>query len=135
VVMERTVQSASPAPRVGTGEMLAAPGDARRWLLTSGGTTSSQDEYLTVLDPGRDPARVSLYYLNAGVEQPVPGVGPVTVAPGANSHVRLGQYLSVADLSVLVVADRPVVVERDLFQVGGAGVSLAIGVPVVRAGP
>ena len=130
VVAELTVQSAAPAPRTGSARMLAAAQPARRWLVAVGGATSTQDEFVTVLNVTARPVRVSIDYLDAGSEQPLPGAGRLTVPPGGSSHVRVGQYLSLADLSLLVRSDGPVVVERDLFQVGGPGLGLAIAIPV-----
>ena len=130
VVVERTVHSTAPSPRRGSAQMLGAASAGPNWLVAAGGATSAQDEYVTIVDPGSRPARVSIGYLEAGTAQPLPGLGPITVNPGTNSHVRVGQYLSLADLAVTVDSDQPIVVERDLFQVGSPGLSLSIGIPV-----
>jgi hypothetical protein len=126
VVVERTVQAVPPAPRTGAAEMLASPGTARGWQVTAGGATSVQDEWLVVADPGPRPATIRVSYLDQGVERPVPDLGQVVVPAGGHTQLRLGDHLQVADLGLLVESDVPVVVERDLYQVKGVGVSLAI---------
>jgi hypothetical protein len=129
VVVERTVVVGSPAARTGAAEMLASPGTARRWQVTAGGATSTQDEWLVVADPGGAAATVRVSYLNQGAERTVPGLGQVVVPAGGHALVRLGDHLQVADLGLVVTSDVPVVVERDLYQVKGPGVSLAVPSP------
>ena len=130
VVVERTVQAGSPAPRTGSAEMLASPGTATRWQVTAGGATSTQDEWLVVADPGPRAATVRVSYLDQGALRPVPGLGQVVVPAGGHAQLRLGDHLQVADLGLVVDSDVPVVVERDLYQVKGVGVSLAIPSPI-----
>ena len=110
--------------------MLASPTAARSWQVTAGGATSAQDEWLVVADPGPAPATVRISYLNQGAVSPVPGLEQVVVPAGGHVLLRLGDHLQVADLGLLVGSDVPVVVERDLYQVKGVGVSLAIPSPV-----
>lgn len=126
VVVERTVVQAGASRGTGSAEMLGAALSARRWQVTAGGTGKDRDEWLVVLDPGNRPATLAVSYLDQGVERPVPGLGQVVVAPGSHSYLRIGDHLQVAGLTLMVGSDEPVVVERDLYVVGGPGVSLAI---------
>lgn len=130
VVVERTVEAGPPAARTGAAQMLASSRAARSWQITAGGATSTQDEWLVVADPGAGPATVRISSLNQGTVDPVPGLAQVVVPAGGHVLLRLGDHLQVADLGLLVSSDVPVVVERDLYQVKGPGVSLAIPSPV-----
>lgn len=130
VVAERTVVAASPSTRTGTAAMMGSLVPSRRWLLVAGGATPGQDEWLDIYDPGTRPAKVEVAYLNQGSLEPVPGLGAVVVPPGGRSALRLGDHIQLADLSIEVDAAVPVVVERDLYEVGSRGISIAIGDPI-----
>lgn len=129
VVVQRRVTAGPPSSRLGTAGMLAAPSVARAWVLAAGGTTATQDEWVEVLDPGSRPATVRFMSLS-GAPTAVPGLTSLVVPPGGRAAVRVGGHFGTPYLSLLVRSSRSVVVERDLYQVGAPGVSLALGEPL-----
>jgi len=130
VVVERTVAAVSPSTRTGAASMLGAPAAARMWLMGAGGASQNQDEWIDIFDPGRRAATVTLSYLAGGSDPALAGLGTITVPAGGRSALRLGDHIQLADLSVLVASSVPVVVERDLYQVGSIGIAIALGEPV-----
>ena len=130
VVVQRTVTATAPSSRTGASSMLGAPATARAWVLTAGGATSGQDEWVDVFDPGGRAATVTVSYLDSGNLTKVPGLGSVRVPAGGRVALRLGDHLQLADLSVLVSSSEPVVVEEDLYQVGSIGLSTSLGEPL-----
>ncbi|MHB1912863.1 MAG: DUF5719 family protein [Acidimicrobiales bacterium] len=130
VVVERTVNAIAPSTRTGAASMMGASAPARTWLMGAGGTSPSQDEWIDIFDPGRRAASVTLRYLAGGSDPTLTGLRTITVPAGGRSALRLGDHIQLADLSVLVASSVPVVAERDLYQVGGIGISTSLGEPI-----
>ena len=59
----------------------------------------------------------------------VEGLQNLEIGAGQRLAMRLGDHLSRGDLMVTVDADGPIVVERDLYRVGGPGISASLGIP------
>jgi hypothetical protein len=130
LVVERVVQSGPPASRLGVLDVLGGRATSTRWLLAAGATNPSTDEWVAVLNPGPQPATFSVRALAAGQMLDVEGLQRVAVAPGQRSAVRLGDHIRRDDLALVVDADRPVVVERDVYASGGVGMAGTVGVPL-----
>ncbi|MGI9034380.1 MAG: DUF5719 family protein [Acidimicrobiales bacterium] len=130
VVVERDVDAGPPSKRVGVAETPGAQVTARRWVLSAGEADGNFDEYLVVQNPGPATARVSLSVLGDGTPVSNGALSGVQVGAGQRTAVRLGDSLKLAATPVLVSSDQPVVVERDLYRLGGLGTSMSIGVPL-----
>lgn len=129
VVVQRTVDAGPPSTRSGLATMLASPEAATAWALTAGGTSATQDEWVDLFDPGSRTATVSISAPLQGVDSAVGGLTDLSVPAGGQVSVRIGDHISLPDLSLLVRSSEPVVVERDLYEVGAPGISLALGTP------
>lgn len=130
IVAERVVVSAAPKPRQGRSSMLGARLAAERWVTAVGAATPETDQWLVVANPGRAPARVDVRAIAGGQTVAVEGLQDVAVPAGGRVSMRLGDHIQRADLPLLVDADRPVVVERDIYRVAGLGLASSAAVPV-----
>jgi hypothetical protein len=126
IAAERTVYTAG-----GTVGMTApgVTGGATEWLLPAGSTLGSAVEQLTVLNPQAQPAHVEVDFIR-GDGQPSPSQ---TFQVGATTAQTLdvNAFAPDADVSLRVLADQPVVVERSSFfiQGGGQGATDSPGMP------
>jgi hypothetical protein len=131
VVVERDVDAAPASKRSGVAETPGARVTARRWLLAAGEADDTVDEYVILQNPGTVTARVSLTVLADGAPVTKDTLQGIEVAAGQRRSVRLGDSLKVAATPVLVASDQPVVVERDLYRLGGGlGTGMSIGIPL-----
>jgi len=128
LVVERVVQAAPPALRRGVLDVVGARATSTRWLLAAGATNPSTDEWVVVLNPGPARARFSVRALAAGRSLDVEGLQGLTVAPGQRFAVRLGDHIRRDDLALVVDADRPLVVERDVYSSGGTGMAGSVAI-------
>ena len=135
VVIERTIDSASPAPRQGYTDLLGAQAAATDWVLAAGGTTETFDEWVVVLNTGRRTAHVSFSALASGQTLALEGLQDEDVPPGQRRAFRIGDHVKRPDLPMLIESDAPVVVERGMFRVGGLGMASAIGIPSANRRP
>lgn len=129
VVVERWVAAAGSG-RSGLAAMLGAREPAQRWVFAAGASVERVDEWIVLQNPGPGDARVDLFALANGRLLPIDGLQDLQLAAGRRQGVRLGDSIKREDLAVLVVSDRPIVAERDLYRVGSAGMSSAIGIPL-----
>lgn len=129
IVVERTIEAVKPAIRTGLADILGSPRSAARWVLAAGGTGSAQDETVALVNPGDAQVTASFSSLG-GPQAAVPGLDHVEVPAGRRTVVRLGDHLNQEQLSLLVSATGPVVVERDLARVGKPGLAATIGIPL-----
>ena len=129
VVVERTIDSLSPAPRTGYTDILGARDAATSWALAAGGATEQFDEWVVVLNTSRRTAHVDITALANGQTLPIDGLQDLTIPPGQRRGYRIGDHIKRPDLPMLVAADAPIVVERGMFKVGGLGMASAIGIP------
>jgi len=129
VVVERVVTAVAPSSRLGFTELMGSPSASTAWLFPVGAANTSQDEWLVAYNPGSGVSHVSVTALLGGRAVPVDGLGNVEIEPSQRVAVRLGDHLSRGDLVLSVSADAPVVVERDLYRIGGLGMSASLGIP------
>lgn len=130
VVAEREVDARSPAPRRGWTSSLGSRVEADRWLLPAGQTSSTIDEFLVVSNPSAEEVTFSVVALAGGRVVEIEGLQGVTLEPAGRAALRLGDRIQRSPLPLVVESDGPVVVERDLYRVGGVGISIAIGIPL-----
>jgi hypothetical protein len=135
VVAERLIRAAAPAPRRGYAPALGAPLVATRWLFADGRAVANQAaEFLIVVNPSTDSiAHLRFTALAQGQLLAIDGLQDVEVGPGGRLTVDLGQHVNRPDLSVIVEADVPVVVERGLYPADPKYISLACGIPLAEA--
>ena len=131
IVAERSIDARAPGTRTGWTSALGAPLSAERWLLPFGTTVGDVEEWVAVVNPGATPVTVRIETLAGGVE-PIDGLAEVELAARDRRAILLGTRIERLALPLLVTADAPVVVERNLYQVGGAidGVSSTMGIPL-----
>jgi Family of unknown function (DUF5719) len=130
VVVERSVDAAKPSGRLGLASTMGARLAARRWVFAAGLATAKVDEWVVLVNPGRQPARISFTALAGGQPLAIDGLQGFVLAPGRRTAVRLGDHVQRGDLALLVSASSPVVAERDLYRVGASGISTVMGIPL-----
>jgi hypothetical protein len=133
VVAERVLSSRRESGRRGLSVTTGSPVVATEWTFAAGSTEDPSAESLTMvnLDP-QVLAEVDVVAIVAGRELPVADLQGVELEAGARLSVDLTEQIANRDdLSVVVRATEPVVVERTLAQVGedSRGISAAVGVP------
>jgi hypothetical protein len=131
IVVERVLTAGPPSAHLGISDLFGAPRPSPSWVFAVGAADSGQDEWLVAYNPGPTPTELSVTALVGGRLLTVQGLQNVSVPPGQRIALRLGDHLSGSELTLVVAARSPVVVERDLYRVGGQGMSAALGV----AGP
>ena len=129
VVVERTLDAASPANRLGYTDVLGAQATATNWVLAAGGTTDTFDEWVVVFNTGRRPAHASFTALAAGEPLAIDGLQDVAIPAGQRRAFRIADHIKRPDLPLLVGSDLPVVVERGMFRLGALGMASTIGIP------
>ncbi len=131
VVAERTLIASSPSNRTGRGALLGGRSAAAVWLLAPGSPGPSQDEYITVYNPGRSQVTVAIDALSGGRQAPLPGLAALTVASGGRMAVRINDHATSFKGALVVSASAAVYVEQDLYGSGRSpGVSLSLGIPL-----
>jgi hypothetical protein len=130
VVAERSVAAAPPSDRLGREDIRGARRPARRWAFAVGSASPSRDQWIVVHNPGAVDAVLDIVGLADGQPLAIEGLQDVKVPAGRRIALRLGERVQRDVLPVLVRSDRPVVVERALFAVGGPGVASSVGIPL-----
>ncbi len=129
VVAERELVATPPSDRRGWSSVLGSPLAARRWVLATGPDAGSVDEQLVVHNPGAEPVRFSVSALATGSAIAVPGLQQVELGPAQRRVVDVADVLERSPLPLVVEADGPVVVERDLSPAVDPGIAAMMGVP------
>ena len=129
IVAERVVTAGPPSARRGISDLLGATGASTRWVFPVGSTSKAQDEWLVAFNPGSTTTQVSVTALVAGQSVQVPDLQAIALPGGSRVAIRLGDHVSPGGMVIAVDARAPVVVERDLYRIGAAGISAALGIP------
>lgn len=130
VVVERELSAAPPSSRRGWSSVPGAPLAAPAWLLAAGDLPYPSGDRLSVHNPGAEPVRVSVAVLDGGRATPLEGLQDVELAAAGRQRVDLTEHVGRAPLPLLVQADGPVVVERDLSPTDAPGIAVVFGIPV-----
>lgn len=130
VVVERTVDAVSPAPRTGLAITTGARVTAERWVVAAGQADDATEEWLVLQNPGDRPVRVSVTLLDDGVAVVPPGLGAVDVAPRSRRGIRLNDTVRKGPTSLLVVGQAPLVVERDTYKGRNLGTVMSPAIPL-----
>ncbi len=128
IVVERVTNLVADSGTRGVSSMLGSRLAAKRWLLATGGTSSSVVEEVTVMNDGDADAKVTLSSLEPTGPRPLGD--PLTVPGGGFVQVKINDLVQRAPLTLLLDSNAPVVVERGLVFKGEAGTSRQLGVPV-----
>jgi hypothetical protein len=130
VVAERTVEAQPQTTRAGFAVTLGATGAGTRWAFAAGEPDAAVDEWVTVLNPGRKAVTVAITALDNGGRLRVPALQRVRLQGRRRLSIRLADHLPRPVPSVVVEADGPVVVERDLYRVPPPGRAMTMGIPL-----
>ncbi|MBW3612048.1 MAG: hypothetical protein KY438_11070 [Actinobacteria bacterium] len=130
VVAERELSGIAPSPRRGWSSMLGSPLASQGWLLAYGAGTEAVADALSVHNPGTEAVRFSVTALVGGQEVPAEGLSDVELGPAQRQELVLGDVLERSPVPLVVSADGPVVVERDLSPVSDPGISTTLGIPL-----
>lgn len=130
VVVDATGAWAAPAPVTGVASTPGSVTTATRWALALGRTTETDEAAIAVLNVGTAPVTVQLYAYTAGDPDSPRSAPAAAVAPGELVEFGLTERGIRPDQVLVVSADGPIVVGR---QVLGTGVSVSAAVPFVRA--
>lgn len=130
VVVERAIDGAAPSARTGLAITLGARLPAKRWVTAAGSSDDTTDQWIVVLNPGTRPATVSLNLLADGSPVLVGNLSGIEVKAGARKAFHINDSLKRAATPILITSTEAVVVERDLYRVKSAGLSMSAGVPL-----
>jgi hypothetical protein len=132
VTAERVVTGSEPSTTLGVSATLGAPLAAPTWVLPGGGVTAEREAYLTVFNASPDTvASFDVTALVDGQRLVLEGLQGLEVPAGGRRTIRLSDHVQDREvLPIVIEADAPVVVERDLYRVAGRGISLSMGIPL-----
>ena len=130
VVVERTIDGASPSPRTGVAITLGARLPATRWATAAGAADDNTDLWVVVQNPGERTASVTLKVLGDGTAVQVGNVADVAVQPGQRRAFHVNSALRRTAAPILLTSTEPVVVERDLYRVKAPGIGMSIAIPL-----
>ena len=130
VVVSRTWAYADPAPHRGRADTLGARRAATRWLFPAGGSGPGTEAYLVVANFGARAAGVSVTGLVDGDAVALDGLQGLEVAPGRRLTIAVPGRAEETPMPLVVTATAPVVVQRDLFLAGRAGMWAGVGIPL-----
>ncbi len=129
VVAERALWAREPSARFGVTATLGAPLGAGKWSLPAGTTTDEVGERVTLVNLSDDDARVTVTALDAGEAVVLEGLQDVVVPPAGRLALRVADYIEREQVPLVIEADQPIVVERELVRIDGIGMSDVMGIP------
>jgi hypothetical protein len=130
VVVERQIEAREPAARRGWTSTLGSPSIADRWLVPAGMGSDRVAQTIVVANPSPEPVVASVTVVGDGTLVDVTDAQSVELGPAEATTVTIGEGRGGRHLSILVEADGPIVVERHLDWLGGAGIDASVGVPL-----
>ena len=131
VVVETFGVWAAPSTVAGVATSPASVTTADRWALAVGRTEEQGDAVVTALNVSGRPLTVQLYAYTAGDPNSPASAPAQAVPPGERAIFRTFELGIRPDMVLVVGADGPIVVGRQVLGANGAGVSLSPGVPFV----
>ncbi len=120
------VQSPKAATLRGIATSIGTAHFARRWVDAPARATSSSQDSVAVLNPGRASVTFRLSVVRAGRTTVPSTTARVTLAPGKRTVIDLGVLKVPTDAYVVVDASGPVVVERESAAMPGITVAAAV---------
>jgi hypothetical protein len=95
------------------------------WYLAEGYTDQGFETWVLVQNPGDDPRRVTMTFMEPGGRNTV---RTYDVAPRSRFTVGIDQILPASEVSTRVSADGPVIVERAIYFNGRSGGTSSLGI-------
>jgi len=134
VVVERTLTFSRDGRGLGYGLTARAGTNvaATSWLFAEGTTVNHFETYLTILNPGAAPARVTARFF--GRAGRLLGSTTLTVAGLSRGNIRLNGLVHASGIASTVMSDRPVIVERPEYFGSPNGTRVAGSVVFGRNG-
>jgi hypothetical protein len=129
VVVETFGVWAAPATVTGVATSTASVTRADRWAFAVGRTEDAGDAVVTALNVSGRPLTVQLYAYTAGDPNSPTSAPAQAVPPGERAIFRTLELGIRPDMVLVVSADGPIVVGREVLGANAAGVSLSPGVP------
>jgi hypothetical protein len=130
VVVERTIDGASPSARTGLSVTLGARLPALRWATAAGAADETTDQWVVVQNPGDRPAHVTVSLLGEGTPAPIGSLHQLEVAPGHRRAIHLNGSIRRQAVPLLVTSTEPVLVERDLYRLRAPGIGMSMAIPL-----
>jgi hypothetical protein len=130
VVAERELSGVAPSSRRGWSSMVGSPLVAERWLLAAGPGVGEVDERLVVHNPGPESVRFSVTAQVDGQVVAVDQLSDIELPPAARRELAMADLLDDSPVPLVVEADGPVVVERDLSPAVDPGITTLLGIPL-----
>jgi len=123
---------ATPSPVTAVATTTGSASQARQWAFAVGRLDQSGDAVISAMNVGDAPVTVQLYAYTAG-DANSPASAPAEAVPaGERASFSLQERGIDPDQVVVVAADGPIVVGREILV---PGASIAAGVPLAAAGP
>lgn len=129
VVVERSVDGASPSSRTGLSITLGARLPSTRWATAAGAADDNNDGWVVVQNPGPRSAVVTVNLLD-GLPVIIGGFSSVEVPAGERRELHLNTALKRNATPLLVTSSAPVVVERDTYKLKGPGLGMSAAIPL-----
>ena len=130
ITAEQVITRSDTERNVGVGVTLGSPLAAPRWLMAAGGVNDERGEQITIFNPSNEHAvRVDIDTLEDGGTLGIESLQGLEIPPGGRQSIQMAEHVDLEQLPLVITADGPVVVQRDLFRVEGRGISLSMGIP------
>jgi hypothetical protein len=130
VAVETFSAWAAPATVTGVATSPASVTTAKRWAFAIGRIDDEGgDAIISALNVSGRPLTVQLYAYTAGDPNSPASAPAIAVPPGERAVFRTLELGMRPDMVLVVSADGPIVVSRQVLAAGGAGVSLSPGIP------
>jgi len=130
LVVERTIDAASPNTRTGLAITLGARAPADRWIVAAGQVDDDTDGWLVLQNPGGRATRITVAVLDNGVATVPPALNGVDLGARQRKAVRLTDTVRKGPTALLVTADQPVIVEHDFYKVKALGTAMSAAIPL-----
>ncbi|MGH9226642.1 MAG: DUF5719 family protein [Acidimicrobiales bacterium] len=129
VVVERTIDAVSPAPRTGLSITMGARVPATRWIVAAGQSDDANETWLVLHNPGTRAARITVTVLDGTAHVP-PSLDGLVVGPRQRRAVKLANSVRPGATPMLVSSDTAIVVERDSYKTRTIGTAMGPGIPL-----
>jgi hypothetical protein len=130
VVVERTIDAASPSTRSGLAITLGGRVATLEAVVAAGQLDESTDQWVIVQNVSTRPARVTLTLLDDGVRVTPTGFDRIDLAPRQRRAIRLADAVRRGPTPLVVSSTTPVVVERDLYKLRAPGTAMSVAIPL-----
>ena len=130
VVVERTIDGASPSARTGVSITLGSRLPAKRWATAVGAADENTEQWVVVQNPGEESAYVTVNLLADGTNVIVGQFSGVEVPAGQRRAFNVNGSLRRPTTPLLVTSTQEVIVERDLYRLKTPGLGMSAAIPL-----